>query len=136
MKSVYQASSADFDAHLNNLRFLRILPRLSDLWDIIPFSFCIDWFVPIGDLINHTDLEDIRQTMPFKYMIVTRKITNTTKMSFTINSHEFTVDVKSVSYNREVLDEYPKDVWLGLKFRDPRKQAITGGALVIGMFCK
>lgn len=37
------------------LKMLDVVPDLSNLWDALPYSFCIDWFIRIGDLLESID---------------------------------------------------------------------------------
>lgn len=32
-----------------------LIPDLTDLWDMVPYSFLVDWFLPIGDIIQNID---------------------------------------------------------------------------------
>jgi len=46
------------------VRSLGILPSLSNLWDIVPFSFMIDWFTHVGSLVD--DIETSAMFTAFK----------------------------------------------------------------------
>jgi hypothetical protein len=36
---------------------MNLLPTLSNVWDIVPFSFLLDWFVPVGSYLNVVDAQ-------------------------------------------------------------------------------
>jgi len=40
---------------------LDVLPSLSEAWDWIPFSFLVNWFAPVGDLLNTVDAATMAQ---------------------------------------------------------------------------
>lgn len=41
---------------LNRLDDLGALPTLSNLWDLVPYSFVVDWFAQVGDLLERIDM--------------------------------------------------------------------------------
>lgn len=41
-----------------------IKPSASNLWDLVPFSFVVDWFLPIGDYLENEELKDYSKTLP------------------------------------------------------------------------
>lgn len=127
-KLVYETSSADV---LDLLNLLGLTPRLADLWDIVPFSFVVDWCLPIGDALNNLELNNIQQRFPFVYGVLSKKIIGTYTRQFQAGSHSYNLSLTIVDYVREVIDEFPTDVWFGVAFGDPRKQLLTGGALAI-----
>lgn len=46
-----------FGKFVDGLYALGLAPTTSNLWDLIPFSFVVDWFIPIGEwleLLDHT----------------------------------------------------------------------------------
>jgi len=51
-----------------------LYPEMMNLWDIIPYSFVVDWFVPIGDLL--TDMDNyltVKNYFPVEYCIMSEK---------------------------------------------------------------
>lgn len=131
-KACYKACVDQFTSWMDTLAMLKFVPRLTDIWDIVPYSFVVDWVVPVGDAIDHTELNSIQQRMPFKYGVFSHKVTRTIQHDAKVGVHPYTVDIDIVHYNREVQLQFPPDVWLGLDFRDPRKQGLTAMALIVG----
>lgn len=43
---------------------LDITPSLANLWDLVPFSFVIDWFLPIGDQLSKIENKNYASTLP------------------------------------------------------------------------
>lgn len=56
----YEAFVAPHDSRVSSLLgFLRdfdLLPTAENLWDLVPFSFVVDWFVNVGDILSALDL--------------------------------------------------------------------------------
>jgi len=127
-KLVYNTQGVDIT---NLLNLLGLTPRLADLWDLIPFSFVVDWLLPIGEAINNLELNSLQQTLPFTYGIITKKVTGSYSRKFTAGVHEYTLKMKAVSYDRTVVSVFPTDVWFGVSLKDPSKQLLTGGALLV-----
>lgn len=48
--------------NLEALRSLDLYPTAENLWDLIPYSFVLDWFIPISDWLHHMDSELRLQT--------------------------------------------------------------------------
>jgi len=132
-KLVYSTQGVDIT---NLLNLLGLTPRLADLWDLIPFSFVIDWLLPIGEAINNLELNSLQQTLPFAYGIMTKKVVGSYNRKFTAGVHEYTMSMKAVSYDRTVVSVFPTDVWFGVALKDPSKQLLTGGALLVQFLAK
>jgi hypothetical protein len=43
---------------LDKLRRLDFVVSRENLWDFVPYSFVLDWFIPIGEALAHLDLRD------------------------------------------------------------------------------
>lgn len=130
-KLCYAGGAASFDNLLDLLNMLGFTPRIADLWDVVPYSFVLDWVIPLGDAINNLELNSIQQRLPFVYGVLGRKVETTLKREFEAGTHKYSLDLKTCSYTRTVIDEFPRDVWFGVSLHDPRKQLLTGGALII-----
>jgi len=113
------------------MSLLGATPKLGDLWDMVPYSFVLDWLIPIGDAIYNLERMNAAQQLPFKYMLWTTKTEGTINRDFGLSGHRFTMSLRVVKYERRVITKFPPDVWLGIRFHDPRKQLVTGGALII-----
>lgn len=40
-----------------------VFPELGNVWDIVPFSFVLDWFLPIGSILDAVDANTYRSTL-------------------------------------------------------------------------
>jgi len=54
-KIVYRFNAASLLASLLPLNAIGLLPTLSNLWDLVPFSFVADWFTNVGDRLKNVD---------------------------------------------------------------------------------
>ncbi|DAD50976.1 TPA_asm: maturation protein, partial [ssRNA phage SRR6960509_3] len=68
---------------INTYRVLRrygFTPSLSLAWDIIPYSFVVDWLVPIGDLLSSIDNETFLQSLTVRESLITQKVSYQSKL--------------------------------------------------------
>jgi hypothetical protein len=131
-KVCYLVDTSRIDRLLDALALLRITPRLVDLWDIVPYSFVVDWLLPVEDAINHVETMNIQMRMPFVYAVLTfaarKKISRVVTMD---NGRRFNLFVTIDRYERKVTDVFPPDVWLGITFQNAIwKKWITASALL------
>lgn len=130
-KVCYGPDVGSLDSFLSRLSLLHLAPKLEDLWDLIPYSFVVDWVIPVTDAINNLENTVNQQNLPLKYVVNSRKVTRDIQRSMTVGIHSFTVNLRFVRYERIVGTKLPSDMWLGVNFRDPRKHALTAAALLI-----
>lgn len=45
-------------------------PSLYNIWDMVPFSFVVDWFVPIGDNLERISNQTWAATMPYQTQVL------------------------------------------------------------------
>lgn len=89
----------EFKDNWVKLRAIGLQPNTALLWDILPFSFIIDWFIPVSNVCEGIDLK-------------------TTMMSFTFSACCYSIrkecmidnewgQLKLTSYRRELIDPPP-----------------------------
>jgi hypothetical protein len=54
---------------------LDALPTASNLWDLVPLSFVVDWFLPIGKYFEKIEYRNYMATLPVKKCFITRRTT-------------------------------------------------------------
>lgn len=89
---------------IDNIGFL---PTFENLWDLIPYSFVIDWFVNIGDILEKVDSGLRLARLPIKYVTTSLKLTTTLKElpeTFTKGLHG---SLSMVQYSRGTSDKCP-----------------------------
>lgn len=73
MKMYYVPNVRDFEIFFRNLRSWGIIPRLEQVWDLIPLSFVIDWIVNISSLLERVDLSTDREMLRVLQVTYSRK---------------------------------------------------------------
>lgn len=74
-KCVYDPCGTGLRDQLSNLYRWDAALTLENTWDLIPFSFVLDWFVPIGDYLNQYDDSILARTLPIKDVLCSTKYT-------------------------------------------------------------
>jgi len=111
-------------------------PSISTVWDLVPFSFVVDWFFPIGDLLDDYALNPLGIVLKSADGTVSSKLVTELKYSTTVKyftgrpSFEGWYSERNLAYNRSVFDA------VGLfqsginSFNLNLSQLVTGTALV------
>lgn len=88
----------------------------ANLWDMIPFSFMVDWFIPIGETLNTIDAEFFFHSAYYEILSYTA-------------SRKFTMDVKDSGntfhvtvYDRDVSKSVP--IISSLTYEDPSSRTV------------
>lgn len=69
----YDPRDQVFDDLYETLRYFDLLPSGENLWDLVPMSFVVDWFVSIGPILGRIDIADRIQHLALKYGFRTTK---------------------------------------------------------------
>jgi hypothetical protein len=85
---------------MNTANKAGFFPGLYNLWDMIPFSFVVDWFSPIGDT-----LEDFDQRWMHDYFVVDELLVSTKQHCY-IDDAGFSAEL--TYYDRQLFDEMPQ----------------------------
>jgi hypothetical protein len=75
----------------------------SSLWDRVPWSFVVDWFINYGDYFMELDLQDRVRRLPLRYCTESEKII----CNKNIDYHGFTGNLSACHYFRWTYDTYP-----------------------------
>lgn len=51
-----------------------VLPTASNLWDMVPWSFVLDWFLPIGDTLEIGEVRQYLASLPLHYGFYSHKL--------------------------------------------------------------
>lgn len=90
------------DAMKRTLLDLDILPTASNVWDMVPFSFVLDWFLPIGDYFEHRESMSYISTLPIRSAFYSSKSTWTESDTIALsNGTSFDYRVEHYVYERE-----------------------------------
>lgn len=74
-KCVYDPAGEGMRAGLSKLYTWDTFPTLENTWDLVPFSFVLDWFLPVGDFLNQYDNNILAQTLPIVDVMTSTKYT-------------------------------------------------------------
>lgn len=64
LKARYDSVPSELADYINELQRYSIFPETSEVWDLIPFSFVIDWALPVSDLLEQLDNRTFAATLP------------------------------------------------------------------------
>lgn len=64
LKARYDSVPSELADYINVLQRYSIFPETSEVWDLIPFSFVIDWALPVSDLLEQLDNRTFAATLP------------------------------------------------------------------------
>lgn len=115
---------------LNKIDSIGVAPTFENIWDLIPFSFVIDWFIDIGDFLERVDTRLRLLRWDIKYATLSYKQCRSTVIKPSPVCPIFGT-VESVSYKRWTLGQCPTPP---LSFQDNSQDLSThwleGGALL------
>jgi hypothetical protein len=90
-------------------------PSLGNMWDFIPYSFCVDWLVAIGPLLENLDLSITTLYLRLAYALATTKVDYEGSFS-TLLSPEWAGHATLKSYRRQIrtaFEPFPFISWKG-----------------------
>jgi hypothetical protein len=91
---------------INKIDSAGFLPTCENLWDLLPYSFVVDWFVSIGDFLARIDSRQRIARLGVRYTTASRKTTATSSLLAT-PSFPYTGSATTVVFNRWVSDQCP-----------------------------
>lgn len=100
--------------------------NLGNVWDAIPFSFVLDWFVKVGTTLSSIDAVSTAKNL--KYSGVYRSFSRKEVVNTTLPN--VTVKVKKNLYTRERLQSLPMNV-VGLHLGNPSAHLLDGSSLYL-----
>lgn len=74
-KCLYDALDKGLDNAIRQLYNWDLALSLDNVWDLIPYSFVVDWFVPLGDYLSQIDASVYYSTLPIIDVIYSIKDT-------------------------------------------------------------
>lgn len=89
-------------ARLDNIG---LCPKLSNLWDLVPFSFAVDWLVDVGDFLERSEVKERLEKFKVSYTVCSVKYTKSLEIGDL--SDCLTGVVQSSRYHRWVVPGCP-----------------------------
>lgn len=109
-----------------------IIPSLSDVWDYLPFSFVVNWFVDVNSALEAIDAKTFIATLPICAVIETRK--DFTEIDLTLlpelNRYNITGNAKYAYYRRS-LRRSARLPYARFGEPNPSNHWVEGAALII-----
>lgn len=118
--------------------FLSLLDRLSDIgfdptlvnvWDLIPYSFVLDWFIDVGGLLERIDTRLRILRLDIRYATMSRKYRRSQDFP-TSPELPFVGPVDLVRYTRWTQDQCPVPALSASSTGNPLNHWLEGGALI------
>lgn len=112
------------------LRSLGLNPSAANLWDLIPFSFVIDWFLPVGRFLSSSAYStDVMLNQYDVYDYISSRKTTLVVDSSQLDK-DFTGIVTYSQYDRQVTQSLPQNDF-DFGSNDPLAHIFEGSALVV-----
>jgi hypothetical protein len=73
IKVAVENEDSDFKRLANAIDSYGFSLTLEDIWDLVPYSFAIDWFIDIGELLHRADTRLQMLNLKIKYSTLSRK---------------------------------------------------------------
>lgn len=107
VKLAVEDEDAQLKRLVNQIESFGFLPNLENIWDLVSYSFVIDWFIDVGGLLARADSINRVSRLDMKYVTQSRKTVVSGNISHRTSDHPFTGSVKWVHYHRWVSDQCP-----------------------------
>lgn len=119
------------DSLTEKVRSLGVFPSLNNIWDLVPYSFVLDWFVDVGSVLERIDTHHRLFNLDIPYVIKSDKIE--AFVSISNASIGVGAALTLTSYNREVTESVPQPRIFGEINKPPTVQNhwIEGSALIL-----
>lgn len=102
VKLGYDDSNPLAETLSERLRDMGAFPSVDNLWELIPFSFVVDWFLGVGDLLETIDVNARAMTIPIKYTTTSHKDVVDVDIGMLPEYHGMTGNLTFSLYSRSV----------------------------------
>lgn len=93
-------STGDMDT-ITRLRSLDLLPSWANAWDFIPYSFVLDWLIPVGSVLARADtIPDLE-----RFRVLEGVVSTKSTQDWKYNGLAYSGSIKTTYYQRDVLDQ-------------------------------
>lgn len=106
-------------------------PTFENIWDLVPYSFMIDWFADVGEFLERVDSRLRLIRLNIKYATLSQLDDMSSFRAATIES-PYTFDLHHRHYHRWVTDQCPQPrLSLQSELQDLKSHWLEAGALLI-----
>jgi hypothetical protein len=106
IKIAIEDEDSDLIQLLNRIESSGFAPTFQNIWDLVPYSFVIDWFIDIGDFLERVDTRLRISRLNIRYVTMSLKRNITRKFVFS-SSFPFVGTATLVDYSRWTEDQCP-----------------------------
>jgi hypothetical protein len=99
VKVAVASNDRELTSLASQLDNIGVLPKLSNIWELIPFSFVIDWFINVGNYIESVELQNRIVHFDVKYATLSWKRTLSKTLD---NCNGYYGTVRLIEYDRWV----------------------------------
>lgn len=132
LKIAVNKQDSGMNALADSLENIGLAPTLQNIWDLVPYSFVIDWFINVGDFLERVDTNLRLARMEIPYVTMSRKRTVEVNPDF-YGSHGVPVigSLKLVRYHRWTSDYCPVPPLSFQNTNTASSHWLEAGALII-----
>lgn len=126
------ATAADelvFSSILRGFDNVGLFPSYENVWDLIPFSFVVDWFVDVGNFLEDYDNLLRLDRLNVKYVTMSKKTTSTQTISSPETGANGTMSL--VQYHRWVTRQCPVPKLALSRTSQTQTHWVESGALIL-----
>jgi len=119
------------DALVEKARSIGVFPSLTNIWDLVPYSFVIDWFIDVGSVLERIDTKHRLSNLEIPYVILSDKIESFISLSDPVKGVGASLTFSR--YSRTVTTSVPQPRIFGDVNKPPSVQNhwIEGSALIL-----
>lgn len=115
---------------VNRIDTMGFLPTCKNLWDLIPFSFVIDWFLDIGEFLERIDFQYRLMRYRVRYATLSYKTTATAWLIATPDL-PYLGQISLVQYHRWTTDHCPEPSKSSIDSPDDFNHWLEASALIV-----
>jgi hypothetical protein len=130
IKIAIENEDSEFAALAQKIESMGFALTLQNVWDLIPYSFVIDWFVNVGDLLERSDARMRLMRLNVRYSTMSRKDIRSVQVNPTIDS-PISGTLRVVRYQRWTEDHCPEPPLILASTPNPASHWLEGGALIV-----
>jgi hypothetical protein len=106
IKIAIEDEDNEFVEFANSVDSSGFAPTLENIWDLVPYSFVIDWFINIGDFLERVDICLRLSRLNIRYATMSQKSTKMKQIKAS-QVYPFVGTIQMVQYSRWTSDQCP-----------------------------
>jgi hypothetical protein len=131
LKVALDREDDEFKLLIERLENMGIFPDFEKIWDLVPYSFVIDWFVDVGKMLKRVDTNLRLLRLKIRYVTMSRKTTMSGSSDSDTLETPFIGTVEWTKYQRWVSDQCPSPTLSLTTPSQPFNHWLDAGALLV-----